>query len=117
MVTALLSLATVSVLVPATAAVDDDGTQVVGGTRAPIADYPWSVYLAITSGFRYCGGTLVAPNMVVTAAHCTVGDNPSAVRVVAGREDKRSTAGIVARVTRAQVGSAIQPKWPPHRPV
>lgn len=58
------------------------------------------VYLATASGFQYCGGTLVAPNKVVTAAHCTVGDSPSAVRVVAGRDDKNSTAGVVARVTR-----------------
>ncbi|MCP2169427.1 S1 family peptidase [Goodfellowiella coeruleoviolacea] len=74
--------------------------QIVGGTRASISTYPWTVYLATTSGFQYCGGTLVAPNKVVTAAHCTEGDSPSAVRVVAGREDKQSSAGVVANVTK-----------------
>ncbi len=76
------------------------GAQIVGGTRASTSTYPWVVYLATSSGSQYCGGTLVAPNKVVTAAHCTVGDSPSVVRVVAGRDDKRSTAGVVARVTK-----------------
>lgn len=78
----------------------DVGTQIVGGTRASTSTYPYVVYLATSSGFQYCGGTLVRPNKVVTAAHCTQGDSPSAVRVVAGRDDKQSTAGVVARVTR-----------------
>ncbi|MEU7480624.1 serine protease [Lentzea sp. NPDC042327] len=76
------------------------GAQIVGGTRASTSTYPFVVYLATSSGFQYCGGTLVAPNKVVTAAHCTEGDSASAVRVVAGRDDKNSTAGTVARVTR-----------------
>ena len=50
------------------------GTQIVGGTRASTSTYPWVVYLATSSGFQYCGGTLVAPNKVVTAAHCTEGE-------------------------------------------
>jgi trypsin len=109
---ALLPLATV-MATPAQAADPDGGigTQIVGGTRASIATYPYTVYLATSSGFQYCGGTLVRPNKVVTAAHCTTGDSPSAVRVVAGREDKQSTAGVVARVTRIW----ISPSWNPSR--
>jgi secreted trypsin-like serine protease len=76
------------------------GAQVVGGTRASTGTFPYVVYLATTSGFQYCGGTLVKANKVVTAAHCTVGDSPSAVRVVAGRDDKNSTAGVTAKVTK-----------------
>lgn len=106
-VAALVPLAAVSVAAPAQAQAQDVGTQIVGGTRASIATYPYTVYLATSSGFQYCGGTLVRPNKVVTAAHCTTGDSPSAVRVVAGREDKQSTAGVVARVTRIW----ISPSW------
>ncbi|RDI27604.1 S1 family peptidase [Lentzea flaviverrucosa] len=99
---ATLSMACVSVAEAAPAPTSDGefGTQIVGGTRASTSTYPWVVYLATSSGFQYCGGTLVAPDKVVTAAHCTVGDSASAVRVVAGRDDKNSTAGTVARVTR-----------------
>ncbi|MEU5694481.1 serine protease [Actinosynnema sp. NPDC020468] len=78
----------------------DVGPMIVGGSRASTTQYPWVVYLATSSGFQYCGGTLVAANKVVTAAHCTVGDSPSAVRVVAGRDDKNSSAGVVAKVTK-----------------
>ncbi|GGU61883.1 S1 family peptidase [Lentzea flava] len=99
---ATLSMACVSVAEAAPTPTTDGefGAQIVGGTRASTSTYPWVVYLATSSGFQYCGGTLVAPNKVVTAAHCTVGDSASAVRVVAGRDDKQSTAGTVARVTK-----------------
>ena len=76
---------------------------VVGGTRATISEYPWTVYLASTSGSQFCGGTLVKGNKVVTAAHCVSGRSAASTRVVWGREDKQSTAGIVASVTRIWV--------------
>ncbi|MBB5955620.1 secreted trypsin-like serine protease [Saccharothrix tamanrassetensis] len=82
---------------PATA---DVSPYIVGGTRASIGQYPWTVYLASSSGGQFCGGTLVSGNKVVTAAHCTSGRSPSSTRVVWGREDKQSTAGVVASVTR-----------------
>jgi trypsin len=76
---------------------------VVGGTRATISQYPWTVFLASTSGSQFCGGTLVKGNKVVTAAHCVSGRSASSTRVVWGREDKQSTAGITASVTRIWV--------------
>jgi secreted trypsin-like serine protease len=114
---ALLPLAVVSLAAPAQAQPaqaqaqpdGDVGTQIVGGTRASIATYPYTVYLATSTGRQYCGGTLVRPNKVVTAAHCTYGDSASAVRVVAGREDKQSTAGVVARVTRIWISPSFNP--------
>jgi trypsin len=76
---------------------------IVGGTRASISQFPWTVYLATTSGGQFCGGTLVSANKVVTAAHCTVNRSASSTRVVWNREDKQSTAGVVANVTRIWV--------------
>ncbi|RKT56977.1 S1 family peptidase [Saccharothrix australiensis] len=85
---------------PANAATDDVSPLVVGGSRARIADHPWTVYLASSSGGQFCGGTLVSADKVVTAAHCTRGRTPASTRVVWGREDKQSSAGVVASVTR-----------------
>ncbi|ACU39678.1 serine protease [Actinosynnema pretiosum subsp. pretiosum] len=74
--------------------------RVVGGTRASIAEHPWVVFLAGTTGSQFCGGTLVAPTKVVTAAHCVAGTAPERLVVVAGREDKRTQAGETLRVAR-----------------
>jgi trypsin len=72
--------------------------QIVGGSRASIADHPYAVYLTTADGFQFCGGTLVDDNKVVTAAHCTAGKEPTDLAVVAGREDKESGAGVTSAV-------------------
>jgi trypsin len=79
------------------------GEQIVGGTRASTAQHPYSVFLTDHTGFQFCGGTLVTPSKVVTAAHCVVGQRPRSLRVVAGRDDKLSHAGMVDRVSRVWV--------------
>ncbi|PPK63948.1 serine protease [Actinokineospora auranticolor] len=77
----------------------DASEQIVGGGRVSIADHPYAVYLVTPEGFQFCGGTLVAPDRVVTAAHCAVAFDPADVRVVAGREDKQGGAGVITAVT------------------
>jgi secreted trypsin-like serine protease len=57
------------------------------------------VYLTFRTGFQFCGGTIVGPSTVVTAAHCAAGQSPQELLVVAGRDDKQSKAGVVDEVT------------------
>ncbi|WP_394616259.1 S1 family peptidase [Lentzea sp. JNUCC 0626] len=81
-----------------TAAADE---QVVGGERASIEANPWAVYLIDDRGAQFCGGTIVAPTKVLTAAHCALGRAPRELQVVAGREDKQDRqSGVVADVTK-----------------
>ena len=44
---------------------------IVGGTEAPEGAWPWQAQIRTPTGFTFCGGTLVHPRRVVTAAHCT----------------------------------------------
>jgi trypsin len=78
---------------------DGQDAQIVGGTRASIADHSYAVYLATPEGFQFCGGSIVAPDRVLTAAHCVAGKQPTGILVIAGREDKDSGAGVKAAVT------------------
>ncbi|MGW5049969.1 S1 family peptidase [Actinokineospora sp. NPDC004072] len=81
--------------------VADAREDIVGGSRAPIAEHPYVVYLADQTGHQYCGGTLVAPDKVVTAAHCLEPFAVADIQVVGGREDKLTTSGEVRTVAEA----------------
>jgi secreted trypsin-like serine protease len=89
------AIAAASALIGVTTGTAGADARIVGGDRVSIADNPWVVYLTNARGFQFCGGTLVAPNKVLTAAHCAAGQRASGVRVVAGREDKQSKQGVV----------------------
>ena len=65
---------------------------IVGGVEATPNDWPWMASLEDES-FHFCGGALIAPDIVLTAAHCAVGSNPGDFDVVLGRHDLSTDLG------------------------
>ncbi len=53
-------------LAPATAEANKVSVAIIGGNGAPISAAPWQVHL----GEAGCGGSLISPSWVITAAHC-----------------------------------------------
>lgn len=61
----------------------DRDADIVGGTTASSGEFPYIVSLS-QSGSHFCGGVLLNAYTVVTAAHCSVGQTASSVKVRAG---------------------------------
>ncbi|MEU4897034.1 serine protease [Streptomyces sp. NPDC044780] len=73
---------------------------IVGGSTTTTTAYPYVMQITDASQNQFCGGTLVSPTKVVTAAHCMVGETTSSVRVVGGRTYLNGTNGTVSRVSK-----------------
>ena len=81
---ALAFLVAVSLESPAAQA----SPRIIGGTLAPLGEYPWMVRLSMG-----CGGSLYRPDLVLTAAHCVAGvDDPSTVTATTGAVDLNDPA-------------------------
>jgi trypsin len=88
-------------------------SRVIGGSATTTQE--WSAVAALVErgrGGRWnqvCGGTLIAPRYVVTAAHCVIGTRASDINVILGRTQLSTKEGEQIAVKRIVRGN-YQPK-------
>jgi secreted trypsin-like serine protease len=80
-------LASLALLVPASAGAQTDGSaqpRVVGGSTASVSTYPWQAAVVFAPAKRsgnahqrqFCGGSLLTSRIVITAGHCVADGDP-----------------------------------------
>lgn len=77
--------------------------EIVGGTATTIAANPWQVSLQSSSGFHFCGGSVLNANWILTAQHCVndggVISKPARVEAgtttISGSGQVRSVAEVI----------------------
>jgi Trypsin len=87
--------------------------EVIGGTAAPAGSWDFAAYVVEhdSGGYGTCTGSVIAPNVVLTAAHCVLDDktnkvlDPSAFTITTGSLDlSDGGARQVSAVTQVAVG-------------
>lgn len=81
-----LKLTTVFLLLIVIAKGNAEEWRIIGGDFATQGQFPYQVSLQL-NGRHHCGGAIISKTAVVTAAHCTIGQNPENFKVFAGTSD------------------------------
>lgn len=83
---------------------------VIGGRPVPASAYPWlaaigSPAFPVRPSGQFCGGALIAPDTILTAAHCAAfaASVPGALLVTFGRTDLTRDDGITVGVKSVRV--------------
>ncbi len=85
--------------------------RIVGGENARPGEFPWQVSIGFQradgSIFSFCGGSLIAPDWVLTAAHCDVRPGE---KVIVERLDLRTDEGEVIDIAEVKNHEGYNPQ-------
>jgi secreted trypsin-like serine protease len=93
--------------------------RVIGGTAAVQGAWPWQVLVVVpTEGKQYstCGGSVIAPRWILTAAHCFQSVDTSRSVVVAEQQSSvvtRALGDIDARSIHRNIRTIVHPQYRP----
>lgn len=63
-------------------------TKIVGGAETKIQEYPWQVAMvSLGQNIPFCGGAILSSDTIITAAHCTLGQDVDTFKVVVNEHD------------------------------
>lgn len=79
---------------------------IVGGSAAPNGAYPFMAALVDSTDFQFCGGSVIAPTWVLTAAHCVSDGSAAGLYVITGRTDLSASGGQRIAVSQVYVNPA-----------
>jgi secreted trypsin-like serine protease len=96
-------VAVASLAIGSAAAGADPGKRIVGGNPANPADWPFAAAV-FDHHFFLCSGSVIAPDVVLTAGHCLMSGFTNDLKVVVGRSDLEDhSTGERIRVVRGKV--------------
>ncbi|XP_053980748.1 venom serine protease 34-like [Hylaeus volcanicus] len=87
-------------------------SRIVGGTETGVHEFPMMAGMVDATTRRvYCGGTIISPSHVVTAAHCIVNRNITTIGVVVGEHDPYTGTDTNATVLYRVKSVIIHPEY------
>jgi secreted trypsin-like serine protease len=71
------------------------GSFIVGGSEAPVGEYPWQLSQERLGGAwsHSCGASLLGVTRGLSASHCVQGANSNILRIIAGLHSRSNQAG------------------------